>query len=141
MPEINDIPGQGKALDIEIQNPQACTRYIGRVIRGVKNAESPEWLKIRLSAMGLNPKNALVDITNYVMFELGHPMHAFDLRLVEGGKVIVRNAQEGEKFTILDGRELTLNENCLLIADTKKATALAGIMGGLNSGIQEDTTC
>ena len=140
LPEINDIAGQGKALDIEIQNPQACTRYIGRVIRGVKNVESPEWLKMRLSAMGLNPKNALVDITNYVMFELGHPMHAFDLRLVEGGKVIVRNAQEGEKFTILDGRELTLNENCLLIADTKKATALAGIMGGLNSGIQDDTT-
>ena len=140
LPEIKDIAGQGKALDIEIQNPQACTRYIGRVIRGVKNTESPEWLKMRLSAMGLNPKNALVDITNYVMFELGHPMHAFDLRLVEGGKVIVRNAEEGEKFTILDGRELTLNANCLLIADTKKATALAGIMGGLNSGIQDDTT-
>lgn len=140
LPEIKDIAGQGKALKIEIQNPQACTRYIGRVIRGVKNAESPEWLKMRLSAMGLNPKNALIDITNYVMFELGHPMHAFDLRLVEGGKVIVRNAQDGEKFTILDGRELTLNENCLLIADTKKATALAGIMGGLNSGIQDDTT-
>ena len=140
LPEIKDISGQGKTLDIEIQNPQACTRYIGRIIRGVKNTESPEWLKMRLSAMGLNPKNALVDITNYVMFELGHPMHAFDLRLVEGGKVIVRNAQEGEKFTLLDGRELTLNENCLLIADAKKATALAGIMGGLNSGIQDDTT-
>lgn len=140
LPEIHDVPGTGKALAIEIQNPQACTRYIGRIIRGVKNVESPEWLKMRLSAMGLNPKNALIDITNYVMFELGHPMHAFDLRLVEGGKVIVRNAQEGEKFTILDGRELTLNENCLLIADSKKATALAGIMGGLNSGIQDDTT-
>ncbi len=140
LPEIKDIAGQGKALDIEIQNPQACTRYIGRVIRGVKNVESPEWLKMRLAAMGLNPKNALIDITNYVMFELGHPMHAFDLRLVESGKVIVRNAQEGEKFTILDGRELTLNANCLLIADPKKATALAGIMGGLNSGIQDDTT-
>ncbi|MBR4592909.1 MAG: phenylalanine--tRNA ligase subunit beta, partial [Elusimicrobiaceae bacterium] len=121
-------------------NPQGCTRYIGRIIRGVKNVESPEWLKMRLSAMGLNPKNALIDITNYVMFELGHPMHAFDLRLVKGGKIIVRNAREGEKFTILDGRELTLNENCLLIADAEKATALAGIMGGLNSGIQEDTT-
>ena len=140
LPEIKEIAGQGQALDIEIKNPQACTRYIGRVIRGVKNVESPEWLKMRLSAMGLNPKNALVDITNYVMFELGHPMHAFDLRLVEGGKVIVRNAEEGEKFTILDGRELTLNANCLLIADSKKATALAGIMGGLNSGIQDDTT-
>ncbi|MCQ2411179.1 MAG: phenylalanine--tRNA ligase subunit beta, partial [Elusimicrobiaceae bacterium] len=135
-----DIAGTGKALDIDIQNPQGCTRYIGRIIRGVKNVESPQWLQTRLSAMGLNPKNALVDITNYVMFELGHPMHAFDLRLVEDGKIIVRNAKEGEKFTVLDGRELVLNENCLVIADAKKATALAGIMGGLNSGIQEDTT-
>lgn len=139
LPVIKDVPGTGKALDIDIQNPQGCTRYIGRVIRGVKNVQSPEWLKMRLAAMGLNPKNALVDITNYVMFELGHPLHAFDLRLVEGGKVIVRNAREGEKFTILDGRELTLNENCLMIADAQKATALAGIMGGMNSGIQEDT--
>ena len=113
LPAINDIAGQGKALDIDIQNPQGCTRYIGRVIRGVKQVPSPEWLQQRLVAMGLNPKNALVDITNYVMFELGHPMHAFDLRLVEGGKMIVRNAREGEKFTILDGRELTLTENCL----------------------------
>lgn len=140
LPEIKDIAGQGKALDIDIQNPQGCTRYIGRVIRGVKQVPSPEWLQQRLAAMGLNPKNALVDITNYVMFELGHPMHAFDLRLVEGGKMIVRNAREGEKFTILDGRELTLTENCLLIADEKKPTALAGIMGGLTSGIQEETT-
>ena len=140
LPEIKDVPANGKALEIDIQNPQGCPRYIGRIIRGVKNAESPEWMKTRLAAMGLNPKNALVDITNYVMFELGNPLHAFDLRLVEGGKIIVRNAQEGEKFTVLGGRELTLNANCLMIADEKKATALAGIMGGLNSGIQDDTT-
>jgi len=139
MPEIKDIKGQGKALEVEIQNPEGCARYIGRIIRGVKNVESPEWMKERLAAMGLNPKNALIDITNYVMFELGNPLHAFDLRLVEGGKIIVRNAKEGEKFTVLGGRELELNENCLLIADEKKATALAGIMGGLNSGIQDDT--
>ena len=140
LPEIKDIPGQGTSLEVDIQNPQACTRYIGRIIRGVKNVPSPDWLQQRLSAMGLNPKNALVDITNYVMFELGNPLHAFDLRLVEGGKIIVRNATAGEKFTILDGRELTLDEACLMIADTKKATALAGVMGGLNSGIQDDTT-
>ena len=139
LPEIKDVPANGKALEIDIQNPQGCPRYIGRIIRGVKNADSPEWMKTRLAAMGLNPKNALVDITNYVMFELGNPLHAFDLRLVEGDKIIVRNAQEGEKFTVLGGRELTLNANCLMIADEKKATALAGIMGGLNSGIQEDT--
>ena len=139
LPAINDIPGQGKALDVEIQNAEGCGRYIGRIIRGVKNAESPEWMKERLAAMGLNPKNALVDVTNYVMFELGNPLHAFDLREVEGNKVIVRNAQAGEKFTVLGGRELELTENCLLIADEKKATALAGIMGGLDSGIKDDT--
>ncbi len=139
LPEIKDIPSQGKALDVEIQNPEGCGRYIGRIIRGVKNAESPEWMKERLAAMGLNPKNALVDITNYVMFELGNPLHAFDLREVQGNKIMVRNAKEGEKFTVLGGRELELTENCLLIADEQKATALAGIMGGLNSGIKEDT--
>ena len=104
-----------------------------------KNAESPEWLKSRLAAMGLNPKNALVDVTNYVMFELGNPLHAFDLREVEGDTVIVRNAEEGEKFTVLGGRELTLSANSLMIADNKKATALAGIMGGKDSGIKDDT--
>lgn len=139
LPAMKDIPGQGKALDVEIQNAEGCGRYIGRIIRGVKNAESPEWMKERLAAMGLNPKNALVDVTNYVMFELGNPLHAFDLREVEGSKVIVRNAAAGEKFTVLGGRELELTENCLLIADEKKATALAGIMGGQESGIKEDT--
>ena len=139
LPVIKDIAGQGPALPVEIQNAERCGRYIGRIIRGVKNAESPEWMKERLAAMGLNPKNALVDVTNYVMFELGNPLHAFDLREVEGGKVIVRNAAQGEKFTVLGGRELELTENCLLIADEKKATALAGIMGGENSGIKDDT--
>ena len=139
LPEIKDIAGEGKSLEVEIQNPEGCPRYMGRIIRGVKNAESPEWMKTRLAAMGLNSKNALVDITNYVMFELGNPLHAFDLREVEGGKVIVRNAQEGEKFTVLGGRELELTSNCLMIADEKKATALAGIMGGMDSGIKEDT--
>ena len=139
MPAIKDLPGEGKALNVKIKNAEACPRYIGRIIRGVKNAESPEWLKTRLAAMGLNPKNALVDVTNYVMFELGNPLHAFDLREVEGDTVIVRNAEEGEKFTVLGGRELTLNANCLMIADNKKATALAGIMGGKDSGIKDDT--
>lgn len=139
LPEVKEIKSEGKSLEIEIQNPEGCPRYTGRIIRGVKNAESPEWMKQRLAAMGLNPKNALVDVTNYVMFELGNPLHAFDLREVEGDKIIVRNAEEGEKFTVLGGRELTLNDACLMIADGKKATALAGIMGGLNSGIKEDT--
>lgn len=139
LPGVKGVKGEGKVLEVEIQNAEGCPRYTGRIIRGVKNTDSPEWMKQRLAAMGLNPKNALVDVTNYVMFELGHPLHAFDLREVEGGKVIVRNAQEGEKFTLLGGRELTLNENCLMIADAHKATSLAGIMGGLNSGIKDDT--
>lgn len=139
LPEIKEIPSQGQSLPVKIENPQACSRYIGRIIRGVKNTESPEWMKTRLAAMGVNPKNALVDITNYVMFELGNPLHAFDLREVEGAEIVVRNAQEGEKFTVLGGRELDLSSNCLMIADTRKATALAGIMGGMNSGIQDDT--
>lgn len=139
LPQIPAFQTQGEALHVEIQAPQACPRYIGRVIRGVKNTESPEFIKERLAAMGLNPKNALVDITNYVMFELGHPLHAFDRTEVDGDKVIIRFAHSGEKFTILDGRELELAENSLVIADDKKATALAGIMGGLNSGIQENT--
>lgn len=139
LPQIPAFQTQGEALHVEIQAPQACPRYIGRVIRGVKNTESPEFIKERLAAMGLNPKNALVDITNYVMFELGHPLHAFDRTEVDGDKVIIRFAHSGEKFTILDGRELELAENSLVIADDKKATALAGIMGGLNSGIRENT--
>ena len=139
LPQIPAFQTQGEALHVEIQAPQACPRYIGRVIRGVKNTESPEFMKERLAAMGLNPKNALVDITNYVMFELGHPLHAFDRTEVDGDKVIIRFAHPGEKFTVLDGRELELAENSLVIADNQKATALAGIMGGLNSGIRENT--
>lgn len=139
LPEIKQVKGQGKALQIDIQAPEGCQRYIGRIIRGVKNAESPDYMKERLAAMGLNPKNALVDITNYVMFELGQPLHAFDLRQVEGDTVVVRFAKEGEKFTVLGGRELTLTPQCLMIGDQTKATALAGIMGGLDSGIKDDT--
>lgn len=139
LPQIPEVKTQGASLHIDIQAPQGCPRYIGRVIRGVKNTASPEFIQERLSAMGLNPKNALVDITNYVMFELGHPLHAFDRTEVEGDNVVVRFAKPGEKFTILDGRELELAEDSLVIADDKKATALAGVMGGLNSGIKEDT--
>ncbi len=139
LPQISDVKTEGESLHVDIQAPQACARYIGRVIRGVKNTESPEFIKERLAAMGLNPKNALVDITNYVMFELGHPLHAFDRTEVDGNNIVVRFAKPGEKFTVLDGRELELDENALVIADEKKATALAGIMGGQNSGIVDST--
>ncbi len=140
MPAVSGILGEGESLKVDVRDNAACPRYSGRLIRGVKNAESPEFIKERLSAMGLNPKNALVDITNYVMFELGQPMHAFDRNEIEGDTIVVRRAEKDEKFTLLDERELVLDENALMIGDEKKATALAGIMGGKNSGIQENTT-
>lgn len=140
LPTPKQIKGEGPALKIDVRDSAACPRYSGRMIRGVKNAESPDFIKERLAAMGLNPKNALIDVTNYVMFELGQPMHAFDRNLIDGDTIVVRRANKDEKFVLLDGRELTLDENVLLIGDTKKATALAGVMGGKNSGIAENTT-
>ncbi|MBR3631829.1 MAG: phenylalanine--tRNA ligase subunit beta [Elusimicrobiaceae bacterium] len=140
LPKIDDIVGQGESLAVEIRDEKACPRYSGRLIHGVKNVPSPQLIQDRLTAMGLNPKNALIDMTNYVLFELGQPLHAFDRNLIAGDTIVVRHAQKDEKFTILDGRELTLDENSLLIGDTQKATALAGIMGGANSGIADNTT-
>ena len=140
LPAIKEMKGQGPSLKVEVKDSAACPRYSGRMICGVKNAESPELIKERLSAMGLNPKNALIDVTNYVMFELGQPMHAFDRNLIDGDTIVVRRAVKDEKFTLLDERELTLDENALLIGDSQKATALAGIMGGKNSGIADNTT-
>ncbi len=140
LPTPPDIQGQADALHIDVRDPKACSRYSGRLLCGVKNAESPQFIKERLAAMGLNPKNALIDITNYVMFELGQPLHAFDRSEIAGDTIVVRHAEKDEKFTILDGRELTLDENVLLIGDSQKATALAGVMGGLNSGIKDTTT-
>ncbi|HJD19328.1 MAG TPA: phenylalanine--tRNA ligase subunit beta [Candidatus Avelusimicrobium excrementipullorum] len=139
-PAPKEYAGEGESLKVDIRAPQGCQRYTGRIIRGVKNAPSPELIQERLSAMGLNPKNALVDVTNYVMFEVGQPLHAFDRNEIDGDTIVVRWAEKGEKFTLLDGRELTLDENALMIGDDKKATALAGVMGGLNSGIKDDTT-
>ena len=140
LPQPKEFAGKGESLKVDIRAPQGCQRYTGRMICGVKNAQSPELIKERLAAMGLNPKNALVDVTNYVMFELGQPLHAFDRNEIDGDTIVVRWAQNGEKFTLLDGRELTLDEHALMIGDDKKATALAGIMGGKNSGIKDDTT-
>ena len=134
------MQGQSAPLHIDVRDQKACARYSGRMICGVKNVPSPDFIQERLSAMGLNPKNALIDITNYVMFELGQPLHAFDRNLIEGDRVVVRRAEKDEKFTLLDGQELTLDENALLIGDIQKATALAGIMGGKNSGVSDQTT-
>ncbi len=126
-------------LDVETPASDLCPRYTARMVRNVKIAPSPKWMRERLRAMGVRPINNIVDITNYVMLEYGQPMHAFDYRYVKGGKIIVRRAEEGEKLTTLDGKEHVLNANHLVIADQHRAVGLAGIMGGENSEIVDDT--
>ena len=122
-------------IAIEIQNPTLCPRYAARVVKNVKIEPSPLWLRHRLTAAGLRPINNIVDITNYVMLEMGQPMHAFDVSCISGGTIIVRNAVAGEKLTTLDGVERTLDASMLVIADKKRAVAVAGVMGGENSMI------
>ena len=126
-------------LDVETPAADLVPRYTARMVRNVKIGPSPKWMRRRLRAMGVRPINNIVDITNYVMLEYGQPMHAFDYRYVQGGKIIVRTAAEGEKLTTLDGKEHTLNANHLVIADETRAVGLAGIMGGMNSEIVADT--
>ncbi len=126
-------------LDVETPASDLCPRYTARMVRNVKIAPSPKWMRERLRAMGVRPINNIVDITNYVMLEYGQPMHAFDYRYVKGGKIIVRRAEEGEELTTLDGNVRKLNRNHLVIADDTRAVGLAGIMGGLNSEIVDDT--
>ncbi|MBQ7778081.1 MAG: phenylalanine--tRNA ligase subunit beta [Oscillibacter sp.] len=126
-------------LDVETPDPDLCPRYTARMVRNVKIAPSPKWMRERLRSMGVRPINNIVDITNYVMLEYGQPMHAFDYRYIKGGKIIVRRAAEGEEVTTLDGNVRKLNHDHLVIADETRAVGLAGIMGGLNSEIVEDT--
>ncbi len=126
-------------LDVETPDADLCPRYTARMVRNVKIAPSPKWMRERLRAMGVRPINNIVDITNYVMLEYGQPMHAFDYRYVKGGKIIVRRAAEGEELTTLDGQVRKLNHNHLVIADETRAVGLAGIMGGENSEIVADT--
>ena len=126
-------------LDVETPAADLVPRYTARMVRNVKIAPSPKWMRQRLRAMGVRPINNIVDITNYVMLEYGQPMHAFDYRYVKGGKIIVRRAEEGEKLTTLDSKEHTLTANHLVIADEDRAVGLAGIMGGENSEIVDDT--
>lgn len=126
-------------LTVETPADDLCPRYTARMVRNVKIAPSPKWMRERLRAMGVRPINNIVDITNYVMMEYGQPMHAFDYRYVKGGKIVVRRAAEGEELTTLDGNVRKLNPNILVIADDTRAVGLAGIMGGENSEIVDDT--
>ena len=126
-------------VSVSVENSDLCLRYSGRSVRGVKVAESPTWLKQRIESVGLNSINNVVDVTNYVMFEMGQPLHAFDADLLAGNKIIVRTAKAGEKMTTLKEQEITLKGEELLICDGQKPVALAGVIGGLNSGVQNTT--
>ena len=126
-------------LSVEVRNPQLCPRYTAKVVKNVKIGPSPRWMRERLRASGVRPIDNIVDITNYVMLEYGQPMHAFDIEYVKDHKIIVRNAVSGETIQTLDGVDRTLSEDMLVIADSEKASAVAGVMGGEHSGINENT--
>jgi len=130
-----DIEG----LKVDITAPDLCYRYIARVVKNVKIGESPDWMKKRLNACGIRSINNIVDTTNYVMLEIGQPLHAFDINSVSGKHITVRRAYKNEKITTLDEQVRELDENMLVIADDENPVAIAGIMGGLNSGIEENT--
>ncbi len=140
LPELN-VPAlePAPANLVTVEDKELCPRYIGRLIRGVKVAESPDWLKERLTSVGLRPINNVVDITNFILMELGQPMHAFDADLLAKKRVVARRAKAGETIVTLDGSKLELNENHLVIADAEKPMALAGVMGGEFSGVTEKT--
>lgn len=126
-------------ISIKIEDPNACPRYIGKLIKNVKIGPSPDWMKNRLEAVGVRSINNVVDITNYVLMETGQPLHAFDYDKLENKKIIIRKAKEGESFTSLDDKTHILKCNDLLICDGPKGVALAGIMGGANSEVSENT--
>ncbi len=127
-------------ISVTVLDKETCPRYLGHYIYDVKIGESPLWMKRRLIASGHNAINAMVDITNYVLMEIGQPMHAFDLNDLEGSSIVVRRAEDGEKLTTLDEKERVLSSSNLVICDKVKAVGLAGVMGGLNSEIKETTT-
>ena len=136
----SDAGSMYEMLDVEVPAEDLCNRYTSRMVTNVKIGPSPKWLRQRLRANGVRPINNIVDITNYVMLEYGQPMHAFDYRYVSSGKIIVREAEDGESLTTLDGIVRPLKAGMLVIADEERAIGLAGIMGGENSEIMDDTT-
>lgn len=140
MPALDFTPS-GKEIDfsVDVQAPDLCPRYIGHYVSDIKIAPSPAWMRRRLALVGIHGISNIVDITNYVLKEFGQPMHAFDLRQLEERRIVVRRAEEGETIVTLDEKEFTLTPENLVICDGKKPVALAGIMGGLNSEITDDT--
>ena len=140
MPEICNTDAPVVPGLVTVNDPDLCPIYAARIIRGVKVGDSPEWMQKALSAVGIRPISNLVDITNYVMMEMGVPLHAFDIRNLSGEKIIVRRAAEGESIVALDGKKYDLTPENLCICDAEKPVAIAGVMGGEYSGIQADTT-
>ena len=142
-PPVADFPeGERTAASISsvtLEAPDLCPRYAARMIRGVNVAHSPLWMQRRLEAAGVRPISNVVDVTNYVLMELGHPLHAFDFGKLRGGRIVVKRAGEGEKFTTLDGQERTMTAQNLMICDGEGAVAVAGVMGGQNSEVEAST--
>ena len=143
LPKVNQTGNSENVADylsVEVRDSELCKRYVARVVKNIKLAPSPAWMQERLRAVGIRPINNIVDITNYVMAEYGQPMHAFDYDLLEGHKIVVDRAKDGEEFETLDGIVRKLDKDILMINDGKKAVAVAGIMGGENSKITDDVT-
>ncbi|MBE0645153.1 MAG: phenylalanine--tRNA ligase subunit beta [Bacteroidetes bacterium] len=138
-PELAECPDP-EPFSIDIRDPELCPRYSGAIVRDVTVTDSPDWLRKALTAAGVRPINNVVDVTNYVMMEIGQPMHAFDLELLEGSSIVVRAAEPGETITTLDDEERRLPERALLICDAVKPVAVAGVMGGQHSAVSTSTT-
>lgn len=135
-----EVPVSEANMDVEVKAPDLCPRYIGHAVTDIKMGQSPAWLRKRLALCDIRSISNIVDITNFVLLEIGQPMHSFDMNTLEGGKIVVRRANNGEKIVTLDEKEFTLTEDNLVICDGDKPVALAGIMGGLNSEITDNTT-
>ncbi len=129
-----------KLAKVVVEDPEGCPRYTARVIRGVTIAPSPKWLQDKLAVIGVRPVNNVVDISNYVLMECGHPLHAFDYDRLEGGTIVVKLAKEGDRFTTLDHKERVLRADTLMICDARRPVAIAGVMGGANTEISDSTT-
>lgn len=138
-PKVTTVKDGKDPIAVKVENSDLCVRYSGRSVRNVKVSDSPAWLKQRIESVGLNSINNIVDVTNYVMFELGQPLHAFDADLLSGSHLVIRTAKPGEKMTTLKAQGLTLKGDELLICDGEKPVAMAGVIGGLNSGVQNTT--
>ena len=139
-PEIKPIANVKFRIDLSVENTKDCPRYTGLLFDNVKVGDSPAWLQTKLNSVGIRPINNVVDITQFIMLELGQPMHAFDADKIKGNKVIVKNLPEGTPFVTLDGNEVKLSENDLMICNAEEGMCIAGVYGGLHSGITADTT-